>query len=301
MLTAALVVAGGGIYGIARWWRLGPDPTTSELLRQLPQRNAVLFHVDISAIRSAGLMSTITSAGVTEDPEYLAFVKESGFDWRSDLDSVTGSQAGDDWFIFVKGRFDWAKLQNYAIARGGSCRNGVCDAPAVTPGRRISFYAKTSRVLGMATSKAPNAVYGMHGVLPGAELERAETAPVWYSIPGPRLASAAALPNGSKLFAKALEQAKRATFGVHQTGNTLELVMRADCADSTSAASLQNQLSGVTAEFSKYFERLGQKPSSADLSGLILNGKFQLEGSSVQGRWPLSADFIRNLFGGGGA
>lgn len=301
MLTAALVVAGGGIYGIARWWRLGPEPSTDDLLRQLPQKNAVLFHVDISAIRSAGLMSTITSAGVTEDPEYLAFVKESGFDWRSDLDAVTGSQVGDDWFIFAKGRFDWAKLQNYAIARGGRCHNGVCDAPAVTPGRRISFYAKTPRVLGMATSKSANAVYGMHGVLPGVEITRAESEPVWYSIPGPRLASAASLPSGSKLFATALAQARRVTFGVQQSGSAMELVMRADCADTASAASLHNQLAGVTAEFSKYFENLGQKPSSADLSGLILNGKFQLEGAVIRGRWPLSADFVRGLFGAGGA
>lgn len=301
MMTAALVVAGGGIYGIARWWRLGSDPSIVELLRQLPQRDAILFHVDVSAVRSAGLMGTITSAGMTEDPEYLAFVKESGFDWRSDLDSVTGSQTGEDWYLFAKGRFDWAKIQNYATARGGRCHNGVCDAPSVTPGRHISFYPKTSRILAMATSNSPNAVYNIHAPAGALELEHADGAPVWYSISGQRLSAADKLPNGSKLFAKALGQAKRATFGVHQTGNTLELMMRADCNDAASATSLHNQLTGVTAEFSKYFENLGQKPSSADLSGLILNGKFQVEGTVIRGRWPLSADFVRNLFGAGGA
>jgi len=301
MLTAALVVAGGGIYGLARMWRLGSDPSIDELLAQLPQRNAILFHVDISAIRSAGLMSVVTSAGITEDPEYLAFVKESGFDWRTDLDTVTASQTGDDWYLFAKGRFDWSKIQNYAVNRGGKCYNGVCDAPAVTPGRRISFYPKTSRVLAMATSKLPNAVYGIHRPAPGAALVATEPHPVWYSIPGPRLSGAAALPNGSKLFAKALGEAKRVTFGVRQSGNALQLVMRADCADAAAASSLQNQLAGVTAEFGKYFERLGQKPSSADLSGLILNGTFQQEGAVIRGSWPLSADFVRNLFGAGGA
>ena len=131
----------------------------AEVLARLPDANAVTLHIDLAAIRKAGMGELLTGTPVAEEPDYLRFVSESGFDWKTDLDTVTATRTGADWYCFARGQFDMDKLRNFALSRGGMCRNGVCEVAGATPGRLISFYPVSSRMLALASSTTPMAIY----------------------------------------------------------------------------------------------------------------------------------------------
>jgi hypothetical protein len=95
-----------------------------------------------------------------------------------------------------------------------------------------------------------------------------------------------------------LAGAERTTFGVVAAGTGLELKMRSFNADAASAGNTKAQLEGVTTEFKRYFERLGQAASPADLSGLLLSGQFAVVGNEVTGRWPVRTEFLKKLASG---
>lgn len=295
-----LLAAGGtaGIFGILLLNRWGGDPTLPEMLRRLPDKNAVTIHLDLEAIRKAGMADLLAGTPVAEEPDYLRFVSESGFDWKTDLDAVTASKTGSDWFLFVRGKFDMEKLRNFALARGGLCRNGVCEVAGATPGRLISFYPVSSRILALATSTAPMAVYRMQGKPMSEWSGGAPEGPAWMSLNGSVLAGDPALPSGSRLFGKVLAEAERTTFSVTGGVSGLELRMRSQTADAAGAGSVKAQLEGVTEEFKKYFARIGQAASPEDLSGLLLSGEFGVMGNDVIGRWPLRKELLKKLADG---
>ena len=298
LLVLFVAILAAGIYGLVVWNRWGADPTLEFVLNRLPETKAVTVHVDFAEIRKAGLAELMAGTPVAEEPDYLRFVSESGFDWKTDLDAVTASKSGDDWYCFALGRFDMEKLRNFAMSRGGMCRNGVCEVAGATPGRLISFYPVSSRMLALASSKSQLAVYHLqskpHPTWPGGVPEGS----AWVSFNGSVLAGDPALPAGGRLFGKILASTERTTFSVVRGAAGLEVKMRAHSLDAPGAGNVKAQLEGVTKEFRGYFERMGQASSPADLSGLLLSGEFGVTGNETTGRWPVHTDFLKKLAGG---
>lgn len=292
-------IGAAGIYGLVVWNRWGADPTLEYLLNRLPDTNAVTLHVNFADIRKAGLAELMAGTPVAEEPDYLRFVGESGFDWKTDLDAVTASKAGEDWYCFALGRFDMEKLRNFALSRGGICRNGICEVAATTPGRLISFYPVSSRMLALASSKSQLAVYQLQSKPHPPWLGGVPEGAAWVSFNGSVLAGDPALPAGGRLFGKILAGTARTTFSVVRGASGLEVKMRAHNLDAAGAGNVKAQLEGVTKEFKGYFERIGQASSPADLSGLLLSGEFAVAGNEVTGRWPVHTDFLKKLAGGG--
>lgn len=295
LLAAAGAAA---IYGVLVFKRWGGDPSVAELVHRLPASKALTLHVDLAAIRSAGLAELLEGSAVAEEPDYRRFVTESGFDWKRDLEAVTATHWGNDWYFFVKGSFDMEKIRNFALSRNGTCKNGVCDVAGATPGRRVSFYPITPRVLAIATSNATHAVYNISdkkspdwqgGIPPG---------PVWVSFNGSVLAGDPTLPSGGRLFGKVLSETQRTSFSIVPSATGLELKMRAFNSDVPTATNVKSQLEGVTREFKAYFERVGQATTPGDLSGLLLAGEFALNGTEVTGRWPIHPELLKKLAGG---
>ncbi|MFN0102107.1 MAG: hypothetical protein ACKV2U_08455 [Bryobacteraceae bacterium] len=298
LLVLFAAAGAAAIYGVLVLNRLGGDPPLADVLMRLPDKNAVTIHVDLAAIRKAGMAELLEGSAVAEEPDYRRFVTESGFDWKTDLEAITASKTGKDWFFFVRGRFDMEKLRNYALSRGGTCRNGVCDVMGETPGRRVSFYPMSPRMLVLASSNTPTAVYGVYEKNKPEWVGGVPEGPAWVSFNGNVLAGDPALPSGGRLFGKVLAETRRTTFSIGNVGGAMELKMQAHSADTAGAGNIKAQLEGVTAEFKKYFERLGQAASSGDLSGLLLSGQFAVAGNEVTGRWPLHADLLKKLAGG---
>ena len=54
----------------------------------MPQRDAAVLYVDIAALRSTGILEKLVGSTVGEEAEYKAFVQQSGFDYKRDLDRV---------------------------------------------------------------------------------------------------------------------------------------------------------------------------------------------------------------------
>lgn len=297
-LAFLAVAAAAAIYGVLLLSRAAADLSLAEILLRLPASNATTVHIDVAAIRQSGMADLLTGAAVAEDPEYRRFVTESGFDWKTDLEAVTASKVNSDWYFFIRARFDLQKLRNFALSRNGACLNGVCSVAGSTPGRWVSFFPVTSRVLALSTSKNKDIIYNLlrKGGTPwtGGVPE----GPAWVSFNGSVLEGDPALPAGARLFGKVLADAPRTTFSVAGQTGGLELRMISHHASAAAAENTKAQLEGVTVEFRKYFERLGQSASPGDLSGLLLSGKFTASGDRVSGAWPLHPEFIRKLAGG---
>lgn len=297
VLVAATVAA--GILGLVVWNRWGRSPSLESLLGRLPDRHALTVHINFAELRKAGLAELMASTPVAEDPDYLGFVTESGFDWKTDLDAVTATKAGDDWYCFAVGRFDMEKLRNYAISRRGNCRNGICSVPGTTPGRQISFYPAGPRMLALASSKSPLAVYNLQRKPNPEWVGGVPQGPAWFSLNGSILEGDPVLPAGGRLFGKILAGTERTTFSVVPGAAGLEVRMRSFSSDPAGAGNIKVQLEGVTKEFKSYFGRLGQPASPADLSGLLLAGEFGINGNEVTGRWPVHEEFLKKLVSGG--
>ena len=283
--------------GVYYWRFLSPEPM-SALLRRIPTKDSVVLQVDLRALRMAGLLSALSSSAVVEEEEYRRFVHETAFDYKTDLDSVILSYFGDDRLALASGRFDLPALKKYVMVHGGNCRNGLCSLKTARGDRFVSFVPLRSNLVAWASSKDELGAYQMMGTLKPAVVPAPPNAPFWMSVPRSYWKNPRELPSGTKLFAKALEDADTSIFSLSAANGSLEALLEAYCGNESTANSLQTQLNGITDVFRKYMERVNQNPGAADLGGLLINGKFEKQATKVTGRWPLDKQFLEALIGG---
>ncbi len=224
---------------------------------------------------------------------------ESGFDYRTDLDDVAvGFHDGDEAFA-VQGRFHWDRLSKYAIAHGGQCQDNLCSMPASQPGRTISFYPMRAGVLALAVSRDPRAA---DTIAPGAwkDPPPLPASAVWVSAPPFIFSDPNSLPTGTRSFLSPLAQARGTIFtlGPGQAAKSFDLRMIVDCATPEDAASLVTQLSKATDILKKMLDRDKMKPNPADLSGVLVAGRFEAKQSLVTGQWTIDRSFLESLVGG---
>lgn len=293
--TAALVLlAGGAIW----YWRSRGAPPTAELILHLPPADAVILHVDVATLRRAGVLDLIAGSRAAEESEYKDFVTHSGFNYREHLDAVVASFHNDQANLLLSGRFDWKALEAYAARQHGSCKDGFCRMPASAPNRFASFFALRPGV--MALSSGPDAwgAAAMRNPVRTRPAVRSAARPVWLYIPGSAFKSADGLPSGTRLFAKALEDAEDAVISAGLQGTKLEAQIEATCKSEEAAVLLKAQLDKVTEVLKKLILRTGGQPNSRDLSGVLTQGTFLRENRRVIGRWPIERAFLESLGGG---
>ncbi len=292
------IVGAVSLFAAVYYWRFLSAEPTAALLRRIPTKDSVVVQVDLRALRTAGLLSALSSATVVEEEEYRRFVHETAFDYKTDLDSVILSYFGDDRLALASGRFDLAALKKYVVVHGGNCRNGLCSLKTARGDRFVSFVPLRSNLVAWASSKDELGAYQMMGTLKLPVVPAPPDAPFWLIVPRAYWKNPRELPSGTKLFAKALEDAETSTFSMSVANGSLEAVLEAYCGNDTTANSLQTQLQGITDVFRKYMERANQTPGAADLGGLLIHGKFEKQASKVTGRWPLDKQFLEALIGG---
>ncbi|HYP05170.1 MAG TPA: hypothetical protein VER03_02965, partial [Bryobacteraceae bacterium] len=54
----------------------------------MPQRDAAVLFLDVAAVRDSGILDKLMGSTVGEEAEYKAFVQQTGFDYKRDLDRV---------------------------------------------------------------------------------------------------------------------------------------------------------------------------------------------------------------------
>jgi len=118
------------------WWKWDQARRFSDihtLLTRFPVEDAIVLNIDFASVRRAGLL---TGSKAPLEPEYKQFLDGTGFDYHRDLDTVTASFSKSGNFFVARGRFDWAKLRDYAAQQGGSCYDQLCRMQGSQPERR---------------------------------------------------------------------------------------------------------------------------------------------------------------------
>ena len=293
LLTVAAVC--GGVIGGVLWYH-DRNLSNSTLLRRLPVADSLVVGIDFTALRNSGILQALEDSKVAEEPEYQAFVHETDFNWRQDLDGAILAFAPTGKYLLVRGRFDWKSLQSYVAQQGGDCYNAFCSMKGSADDRQISFFPLRRNLMGMAVSSDSTAALRLQKVSTGKGLE-APDAPLWLSVPVGVLKSSQNLPEGTRMFASGLGQAQSLTLTLAPEGNRFAARMTVTCRNETDAAKVALELTRVTQLLRDMIAREHQKPNPSDLSGVLTAGSFRPQGKRVDGYWPVERSFIQNMLG----
>jgi hypothetical protein len=293
LIAAAILIcafAGGGFLWL-RARALRPEA----LLKRLPTRGALVAYIDFEALRKAGVMRLLDGAKTPEDAEYTAFVRQTGFDYKRDLDAAMVSFAPGGKFLLLRGRFEWSKLKEYAASTEGECDPSVCHMTGSTPERRISFFLLRPNLLALAVSPDDGAVLRLRET-DGSPDAGVPAAPLWLRFAPSALSSNAALPEGARLFAGAMDRADSVTLAFAPEAARIAANLEIRCRQPGDAAEIASQLTKITAALREGLAPGGR--SNPDGFGAVLAaGAFRAEGARVVGNWPIEKALLEKALG----
>jgi len=300
--AAMLVIGIAAVCGVAIWGaarlRYRNLATTSQWLERLPTADALVFYVNFEALRQAGLLDLLAGAKAAEEPEYKVFVMKTGFDYTRDLDAVLACFTPHGKYFVVKGRFDWNALQSYTRDQGGRCVNTLCRMTGSTPERKISFLPLRPNLMGLAVSSDDSAATELETSAARRRVLRMPDAPVWISLPPSELKSAADLPEGTRIFAHSMDNARDVSLAIAPAGKGFEARLDVECRSEQEAVAVAAQLERVTTMLRETIAREKQTPNPRDLSGVLTSGSFRHAGARTLGTWPIERGFIEGLLAG---
>ena len=300
---AAIAAVLGVVLGVWAYWFYSKPYDAARLVQCLPSERSLHLFLNVGQLRSGGILDLLAGAGGAEESDYKKFVEQTGFDYRTDLDSVAaGFRDGDEYFA-VQGRFHWDRLLAYAQAHQGKCEFGqggsMCNLPANQPGKTISFIMLRRDLLALAVAKDAQAA---RLIFPGfwKDPPKIPEAAIWVSAPPYVFADAKNLPAGVGPFRTQLAQARNTVFtlGANPGQQAFELRMIVDCPAPEDATKMAAQFAGVTDLLKKMLDREKLKPSPSDLSAILIAGRFEAQKEQVTGTWPIDRKFIESLVSG---
>jgi hypothetical protein len=305
---AAVAAVLGVILGVWGYWFYTRPYDAARLVQCLPSDRSLHVYMNVGLLRSGGLLELLAGSQATEEADYKKFVEQTGFDYRTDLDAVAaGFRDGDEYFA-VQGRFKWNRLADYAGSHQGKCDvsqgAGTCSMPATQPGKTISFSLLRNDVLALAVARDPQ---GSRVIFPGfwKDPPKIPTAAIWVSAPPYVFEDAKTLPAGLSPFRTQLAQASSTVFTLGPALNqkttdqkAFELRMTVECAAPDDASKMAAQFSSVTDLLKKMLDRDKLKPTSGDLTGVLIAGRFEAQKDQVTGTWPIERKFIESLVSG---
>jgi hypothetical protein len=123
--------------------------TAPTILSLLPPQAPYVIYADMQSLRSSSFLNRLIALIPTpnEDPDYLDFVRSTGFDYTRDLDrvavAISPTTPLPTVLTFVEGRFDEQKIIAYALRTGrADKRDGFISeyvVPSSVPGGEISL------------------------------------------------------------------------------------------------------------------------------------------------------------------
>jgi hypothetical protein len=99
----------------------GPAPT---ILSLLPRQAPYVIYADVDALRGSAFLNRLIALAPTpnEDPDYVEFVRSTGFDYSRDLDrvaiAISPTTPLPTVVTIAEGRFDQQKIIAYALRTG---------------------------------------------------------------------------------------------------------------------------------------------------------------------------------------
>jgi hypothetical protein len=294
---AVLGLAGAAAY-LAGW----PAVPAAALVAYLPPGDGATLYLNARALRQAGLFDRLAGAPGAEEPDYRAFLAETGFDYRRDLDAVAVRFQGGAIYYVVQGRIDRTRLAGYARRHGGVCAGDFCTLPASDPGRTVGFQPLAAphwyerRLLGVAVSADAMAVAGLRAE-PAAAHAGTSPAPVWLDLPAGMLEARPGLPLLVNGMLDALHGARHAVFSVEPAAERggFRVVLRAACPERETAAAVAGRLNHAVGQLKALLAGAAERPAANDALTMLAEGRFEVRGEEVDGEWNVPAALIEQL------
>jgi len=292
-----LTAAGLGVLFLG-WnaWRNSRNLSDTEMLKRLPTNDAVVLSINFAQLRHSGIFGELVGSKVMEEAEYQAFVRDSGFDYKRDLDNVLASFAPAGNFFVLRGRFDWNRLQAYAKQSGGSCYNELCGMPGSQPDRRISFVPLSREVMGLAVTTSDSAASQMLQASAQRPIS-VPLQPIWMLMSGSALGRSTKNLPGGNLLGSALTSVDEMSLTIGAQGDAFAAHMEAQCKTSQDAVNLNGQLKALTGLLKGAMEREKKTPDTRNLTGVLTAGQFHQTDRVVYGEWTLQKAFLDSLAG----
>jgi hypothetical protein len=294
-LAWLLMLVATGLVGGVYLWRVRSASEVARLAARLPRGEFTVAHIDLRALRVAGLLRVLARPDGEQEAEYRDFVRETDFDYARDLDTVLAAFGSEETFALLVGRFDWGRLIAFVDSRGGDCYNGFCRVPSGKPNRWISFFAVTPSIMGLAASRDSWAASALLEEREPAPLRDPPAQPVWLTFPGGALKRATWLPPGTRAFVSPVAGAERVTVALGASASGYEAVLEVRCRTPEEAARVARQLTEVTEALNRMIRLENKEPNPRDLSGVLTAGVFTSRETRVEGRWPVPAEFLQAL------
>jgi hypothetical protein len=283
--------------GVFYWYYEQRIYRLDSLLARLPTSDSAVVHIDFASLRTSGALKWFTGSGAGEEPDYKNFVAKTGFDYKRDLDLALVSFHPSGTFFLIRGRFNWPRLEEYALGNKGTCYRSLCRLAGSKPDRRISFFPLRRDLMAMAVSADDFAASRLDSA-PAHPGFPVVDHPIWIHLSPGALRDPERFPEGTRLFAKALEIAESTTLSVGAgAGQDLAARLVAECPDERSAQTLVETLERITTLLSTLIRRESHSPDPSELAGVLASGKFQREGRRALGTWKVSHAFIQKLTG----
>jgi hypothetical protein len=268
------------------------------LFRRLPSAGAIVAGIDVKALRQAGVLDELAGGGLAQERDYLHFVDQTGFDYRTDLDYVALAWTKERRDILARGRFEWSLLTGFATSRAGRCTHLFCEIDGSVPGRKISFFPAASDVLAVSVGPQPGGAWVLIEEQEDGPRVPMRQDPIWLSMGPEWFEQNESYPAGLRSFFSALGGANRISVALAVSPAGVELKLDAECHSAEAASAIHQRLSEATALLRSMISRQGFSANPNDLSGVLASGKFDINGLTVHGRWPLTRAFLSGLLNG---
>lgn len=269
-----------------------------DLVKQLPPGDFTRFYADLGELRKAGLLHLLTGVKPVQEKDYEEFVRQTEFDYTRDMEAVAGASDSEQLFFLIRGRFQWNKLKEYAVAHGGTCRSQSCAVPTSKPGYWANLVRVQPDVAGLAISANSAAAETLRRQAP-QEDGAVPTNPVWVSVSKALLTKPETLPLAMRILAISLQSADRVILSLgpasadKQAAFLIEL--EATFPIEPTAETARKQLEIETKMLTLGLERAHREPNPADLTGLLAAGTFQRVRTQVTGTWPVRQELLKTL------
>src|SRR4029077_18880664 len=151
-VAVAAIAAALLLYGSFRRNATAHASPAPELLSALPAGAPTLVYLDLAAVRASSFYQHRPDKGPIAVPnqDYADFVRSTGFDFEKDLDRVviaswpapSGKEPTKN-VVIADGRFDRAKIRDYAMRKGKLDRQQGRDVFLFPTGDRVGWNSVT--------------------------------------------------------------------------------------------------------------------------------------------------------------
>lgn len=286
MALAALVTLVAGAAAFV--WVGNRQPLDAKaLVSYLPANTATTLYVDVAVLRQTGYLEKIAGPQVTGDADYAEFTKQTGFDYRKDLDQAVIGFRGDQRFMAVQGRLDWDKLSAYAKSQGGHCEKQRCEVKQADSGRYFAFQLVRRGVLLGAFDKSSQVLndlqFAEHA---GREIP---AGPVWIETSGKEATGSRLWPFAlGGVVADSMSKADRLNIAIAPSATGLALKMEADFPNVPAS----DQARIVLATLIDLLKKDASVKKDGSLMSALRQGQLEQRETKLRIVWPFPTDLF---------